>query len=180
MPEDGAPIANPTFWIIILFLLVKYFCFVIVLYQVNSSWFVWESSRLNFVMLKMCLVSIMEIFEYYCVCPWFNVMFCFPALSLAMSRDGSSGGVIRLADISKDGVEKFTILGDQLPRFYEGWRNNIAVMHVTLSWWSIYICLDVNFHVFIKCTNFSFPSYLLLYVEVVEVTGISELIAVSI
>jgi len=37
MPEDGAPIANPTFWIIILFLLVKYFCFVIVLYQVNSS-----------------------------------------------------------------------------------------------------------------------------------------------
>jgi hypothetical protein len=49
-----------------------------------------------------------------------NVMFCFPALSLAMSRDGSSGGVVRLADISKDGVEKFTILGDQLPRFDEG------------------------------------------------------------
>jgi 20S proteasome subunit beta 1 len=47
-------------------------------------------------------------------------MFCFPALSLAMSRDGSSGGVVRLADISKDGVEKFTIHGDQLPRFYEG------------------------------------------------------------
>ncbi|GFG28638.1 hypothetical protein Cfor_05672 [Coptotermes formosanus] len=41
-------------------------------------------------------------------------------LSLAMSRDGSSGGVVRLADISKDGVERFTILGDQLPRFYEG------------------------------------------------------------
>jgi 20S proteasome subunit beta 1 len=37
-----------------------------------------------------------------------------------MSRDGSSGGVVRLADISKDGVERFTILGDQLPRFYEG------------------------------------------------------------
>ena len=41
-------------------------------------------------------------------------------LSLPMSRDGSSGGVIRLADISKDGVKKFTVLGDQLPRFYEG------------------------------------------------------------
>jgi 20S proteasome subunit beta 1 len=47
-------------------------------------------------------------------------MFCFPGLTLAMSRDGSSGGVVRLADISKDGVEKVTLLADQLPRFYEG------------------------------------------------------------
>uniref|UniRef100_A0A3B3Y674 Proteasome subunit beta type-9 n=1 Tax=Poecilia mexicana TaxID=48701 RepID=A0A3B3Y674_9TELE len=39
------------------------------------------------------------------------------ALSLAMERDGSSGGVIRLASISEDGVERRVILGDQLPRF---------------------------------------------------------------
>lgn len=39
------------------------------------------------------------------------------ALSLAMERDGSSGGVIRLASISEDGVERRVILGDKLPRF---------------------------------------------------------------
>lgn len=43
-----------------------------------------------------------------------------PALSLAMSRDGSSGGVVRLGDITEKGVERFTVLGDQLPHFYEG------------------------------------------------------------
>lgn len=42
---------------------------------------------------------------------------CVAALSLAMERDGSSGGVIRLASISEDGVERRVILGDQLPRF---------------------------------------------------------------
>ncbi|KAI8866983.1 proteasome subunit beta type-6 [Ramicandelaber brevisporus] len=41
------------------------------------------------------------------------------ALALAMSRDGSSGGVIRLAIITKDGVERLIIPGDNLPRFYE-------------------------------------------------------------
>uniref|UniRef100_H2RU70 Proteasome subunit beta n=2 Tax=Takifugu rubripes TaxID=31033 RepID=H2RU70_TAKRU len=39
------------------------------------------------------------------------------ALSLAMERDGSSGGVIRLASISEDGVERRVILGNQLPKF---------------------------------------------------------------
>uniref|UniRef100_A0A670ZKD5 Proteasome 20S subunit beta 6 n=1 Tax=Pseudonaja textilis TaxID=8673 RepID=A0A670ZKD5_PSETE len=39
------------------------------------------------------------------------------ALALAMDRDGSSGGVIRLAAITKDGVERKVILGNQLPRF---------------------------------------------------------------
>ncbi|XP_017295843.1 proteasome subunit beta type-6 [Kryptolebias marmoratus] len=39
------------------------------------------------------------------------------ALALAMERDGSSGGVIRLATISEDGVERRVILGDQLPKF---------------------------------------------------------------
>ncbi|XP_028653979.1 proteasome subunit beta type-6-like [Erpetoichthys calabaricus] len=39
------------------------------------------------------------------------------ALSLAMERDGSSGGVIRLAAINEDGVEKRVILGNNLPKF---------------------------------------------------------------
>jgi hypothetical protein len=45
--------------------------------------------------------------------------FCVAALSLAMSRDGLSGGIVRLADISEEGVKRFTVSGDQLPRFYE-------------------------------------------------------------
>ncbi|CAK6984667.1 proteasome subunit beta type-6 [Scomber scombrus] len=39
------------------------------------------------------------------------------ALSLAMERDGSSGGVVRLASISEEGVERRVILGNQLPQF---------------------------------------------------------------
>ncbi|WAR13861.1 PSB6-like protein [Mya arenaria] len=41
------------------------------------------------------------------------------AISLAINRDGSSGGVIRLACITKDGVERHVLTGDQLPKFYE-------------------------------------------------------------
>jgi 20S proteasome subunit beta 1 len=41
------------------------------------------------------------------------------SVSLAINRDGSSGGNIRLAAISKEGVERFTLTGDQLPKFYE-------------------------------------------------------------
>ncbi|PWN49074.1 proteasome-domain-containing protein [Violaceomyces palustris] len=37
------------------------------------------------------------------------------ALSLAMRRDGSSGGTIRMADITEDGIERHFIPGDQLP-----------------------------------------------------------------
>lgn len=44
----------------------------------------------------------------------------FPALSLAMSRDGSSGGVIRMVVITESGVERLFVPGDQLPRFWEG------------------------------------------------------------
>lgn len=39
------------------------------------------------------------------------------AISLAMDRDGSSGGVIRLAAITEAGVERKVILGSELPRF---------------------------------------------------------------
>ncbi|KAK5893019.1 hypothetical protein CgunFtcFv8_005931 [Champsocephalus gunnari] len=38
------------------------------------------------------------------------------AVALAMERDGSSGGVIRLASISEAGVERRVILGNQLPK----------------------------------------------------------------
>jgi 20S proteasome subunit beta 1 len=39
---------------------------------------------------------------------------------LAIARDGSSGGVVRLAIITKEGVERRVVLGNELPRFYEG------------------------------------------------------------
>ncbi|CAK9816271.1 Proteasome subunit beta type-6 [Anthophora quadrimaculata] len=41
-------------------------------------------------------------------------------LALAMSRDGSSGGVIRIGIITEKGIERKVILGNELPRFYEG------------------------------------------------------------
>jgi 20S proteasome subunit beta 1 len=46
-------------------------------------------------------------------------LFFFAALALAMSRDGSSGGVVRLGIITEDGIERRTVLGNELPRFYE-------------------------------------------------------------
>jgi len=46
--------------------------------------------------------------------------FCTQAISLAITRDGSSGGICRLACITKDGVERKTILHQDLPRFFEG------------------------------------------------------------
>ncbi|EDO42345.1 predicted protein [Nematostella vectensis] len=42
------------------------------------------------------------------------------AVALAMSRDGSSGGIIRMAGIDETGVERRVILGNELPTFYEG------------------------------------------------------------
>lgn len=38
------------------------------------------------------------------------------ALALAMERDGSSGGVVRLAAITEEGLERSVILGNQLPK----------------------------------------------------------------
>jgi len=37
-----------------------------------------------------------------------------------MSRDGSSGGVIRMCVITEDKVERLFVPGDQLPKFWEG------------------------------------------------------------
>eukprot|EP00741_Cyanophora_paradoxa_P007295 tig00001098_g7056.t1 len=41
------------------------------------------------------------------------------ALSLAMSRDGSSGGVIRLVTIDESGASRRMVPGNRLPAFYE-------------------------------------------------------------
>jgi len=41
------------------------------------------------------------------------------ALSLAMSRDGSSGGVIRTVMITKDGIDRDFTPGNQLPNMTE-------------------------------------------------------------
>lgn len=37
-----------------------------------------------------------------------------------MSRDGSSGGVIRMCVITESGVERLFVPGDQLPKFWQG------------------------------------------------------------
>jgi 20S proteasome subunit beta 1 len=37
-----------------------------------------------------------------------------------MARDGSSGGVIRMCVITKSGVERLFVPGDQLPKFWQG------------------------------------------------------------
>ena len=42
------------------------------------------------------------------------------AVSLAMSRDGSSGGVIRLAVITKEWVKRIFVPGNKLPTFWKG------------------------------------------------------------
>lgn len=44
--------------------------------------------------------------------------FVVKALTLAMERDGSSGGVIRTAVIDQSGVERRMIPGNKLPKFY--------------------------------------------------------------
>jgi hypothetical protein len=42
------------------------------------------------------------------------------ALALAMARDGSSGGCIRMCVITEDKVERHFVPGNELPRFWEG------------------------------------------------------------
>lgn len=41
------------------------------------------------------------------------------ALSLAMNRDGSSGGVAYLVTIDEHGTEEKVVLGDDLPTFFD-------------------------------------------------------------
>lgn len=47
------------------------------------------------------------------------IPFIFLALTLAMSRDGSSGGVARIGIITEKGVERRLIEGNDLPKFFE-------------------------------------------------------------
>ncbi|CAG0893740.1 unnamed protein product [Darwinula stevensoni] len=48
------------------------------------------------------------------------VDFATKAVALAISRDGSSGGIVRLGVITKDGIERRIVPGDKLPKFYQG------------------------------------------------------------
>lgn len=48
------------------------------------------------------------------------ISFVTNTLTLAILRDGSSGGVVRLGVITEKGVERSVVLGDQLPKFHEG------------------------------------------------------------
>lgn len=41
------------------------------------------------------------------------------AVALAMSRDGSSGGIIRLCTINADGVQRQLFQGPQIPAFWD-------------------------------------------------------------
>lgn len=43
--------------------------------------------------------------------------FVLKAVSLAMSRDGSSGGCVRIGVIDKDGIRRKVFLGNELPEF---------------------------------------------------------------
>lgn len=47
------------------------------------------------------------------------VNFVKTTLALAMSRDGSSGGVVRLGVITEKGIERLVVLGNELPKFFE-------------------------------------------------------------
>ena len=44
---------------------------------------------------------------------------CCLALALAVGRDGSSGGVIRIASIEEGGVERRVYTGTDIPKFYD-------------------------------------------------------------
>lgn len=45
------------------------------------------------------------------------VAFCRDAVSLAMTRDGSSGGVVRMAVINQQGVQRMLLKGKDVPRW---------------------------------------------------------------
>ncbi|KAL7751689.1 Proteasome subunit beta type-1 [Sorochytrium milnesiophthora] len=46
--------------------------------------------------------------------------FVLKAITLALTRDGSSGGCVRMAVITEKGVRRINVLGDQLPKVYQG------------------------------------------------------------
>lgn len=49
----------------------------------------------------------------------YQYIFCL-AIALAIKRDGSSGGVVRMGVINHTGsIQRKLVLGDQLPKFYD-------------------------------------------------------------
>jgi 20S proteasome subunit beta 1 len=48
------------------------------------------------------------------------VDFVLRAVTLALTRDGSSGGCVRIGIINKDGCNRKLYLGNELPTFYQG------------------------------------------------------------
>ena len=48
------------------------------------------------------------------------VDFVLKAVTLALSRDGSSGGCVRIGVIDKDGMRRKVVLGNELPQVYQG------------------------------------------------------------
>ncbi len=46
-------------------------------------------------------------------------IYIFLGITLAITRDGSSGGCARLAIINKDGVERIDVLGNDLPKVFD-------------------------------------------------------------
>lgn len=60
------------------------------------------------------------IFEFWLLLLlYYKYIFCL-AISLAIKRDGSSGGVVRMGVINHTGqIQRKLVLGDQLPKFYD-------------------------------------------------------------
>lgn len=99
------------------------------------------------------------------------------ALSLAMSRDGSSGGVAYLVTIDEHGTEEKVILGNDLPTFFDQWSvhwQSAPLMEMNPGWnkwkrmkwclvngWLLLLPLKINFPILkcIKhvCSNFLTP-----------------------
>lgn len=48
------------------------------------------------------------------------VQFVLKAVTLALTRDGSSGGCVRIGIINKDGCKRKVFLNNELPQFYQG------------------------------------------------------------
>lgn len=54
-----------------------------------------------------------------------------------MARDGSSGGVIRMAAITQEGVERTLVTGDDLPRTFNSWLINRTLEWLIITMWNV-------------------------------------------
>ena len=69
-------------------------------------------------------------------------------LSLAMSRDGSSGGVIRTVTIDRNGSERKFVPGNALPRFFEGEAQELVIVFWRKWFWKFWKCNLIWFYFF--------------------------------